>query len=212
VPRGCRLDDTLGASAECGCWTATEDEFFCEYLNPYGHACVDTAGCTPRETCAGAGGGCDTSRCDALPGGRYHDFVDELGDRRRVAGFSGGTFEDSICQAQYDATLLTIARTIVLSNCFNLEAPALGPETVELSLTRTFDDGARVDYVLPWFDATVPEATCSNCGSCPDGAFSLPTPTTVCLECGLLKQTGDSFVLTVLNEIEGEFEDTGLTP
>lgn len=210
-PSGCRL---VGGnpSVDCGCWSSTDEDFFCSYLHDYyGHVCVDTTGCAAAgsavgDTCASQSGGiCNTDRCEALPAGRYHAFMNELGGRRLSVGFPRGTFEDSICRGEYDQTLLTIARTVVLSSCFVTEEPALGPNQVSMKLRHVDSTtGALTETAIPRYDAADSTAECQTCGgSCANGAWRFVDNTTFCLECGLKKQTGDEFILTVLNEVTG---------
>ncbi|MBI5508685.1 MAG: hypothetical protein HY903_08020 [Deltaproteobacteria bacterium] len=210
TPRGCVLEPA-GPSAACGCWSSTDDSFFCTYLNGFGQPCSSTAGCggSPGDRCAAAPGGlCDTPRCEALPAVRYHGFMAELRRRRLAVGFSRGTYEDSICQNEYDQTLLTIARTVVLSSCFSLETPITDPDTVRLIVRPVGSTDA--DTLVPRYspDAADTGAVCHDCGLCAGGGWQLMDPKTICLQCGLKKQTGDEFLLTAITEMVG-FDDGG---
>ncbi len=195
--KGCRI--TAGqVSVDCGCWSSTSgttaDDFFCDYLaDGYAHPCPNASGCT-------------ADACEALPGGRYFAFLRELGSQRRAVGFPRGTFEDSICQPSYSQTLLDIARTVVLSTCFTLEEAVLDAAQVRLELRHTDSlTGQVTSRVLPRFDPTDPLADCNACSdaACQTGAWRLASPTEICLDCGLKKDTGDDFALTVLNEVVG---------
>lgn len=190
VPRGCTLTPT-GATTACGCWNINISAgWFCDYLNDFGHTC--TSNCNPR--------------CEALPGKRYHDFLLALKAERASQGIPGGTYADSICQQTYGETLLTIARTVVLSHCFSLNLEADTPEGIQLSLKRTQGVDAPVEIIVPRYQASGGGGeSCSQCADCPEGAWSLVNDTSVCLECGLQKQTGDVFVLSVINDLRGDF-------
>jgi hypothetical protein len=214
IPKGCRLTPE-GASDDCGCWSSTDQDFFCEYLNGYGHVCDASTGCRgtggPGDMCSSTGQTCDMTRCDALPGTRYFDFMRALRKERLDVGFSGGTFSDSICQPEYDQTLLTIARTVVLSDCFELEVPAADEGQINVNFKRIGIDGTTATTVLPRF-GTDADADCNDCGACSSGAWRLADTRTICLECGLRKQTGDSFTLSILNEVLGVDPTSGDTP
>lgn len=208
VPRGCYLTEQ-GSSEDCGCWSSSDGDFFCEYLNDYGHPCTDTGACLggfgqAGSMCSSGTGTCDTHRCEALPGSRYHGFISALGERRIEVGFPRGTYEDSICQNEYDETLLRIARTVVVSSCFSVEEGALGPEHVRLQATHTDQDsGVATERVIPRIDETDLAADCQSCAECSDGAWRYVDERTFCLECDLRKETGDIFSLTFVNEVIG---------
>jgi hypothetical protein len=246
-PTGCHLDISTGlASANCGCWQVGGPftDIFCRYLNeefdPVCETSCNPSPCTIKDDacplinvtapdgsveegigqCVSvAGEACDTTICDALPGKRYHDFLQEIGTRRATQGFEGGIFVDSICKADYGETLINIAKEVVLSQCFALDADEesqSGGELIELSVTREIDASKGPEsFQIPWLDATDPKATCSSCDECKvtdskgqprddfQGAFSYPDSRTICLVCQLEKQTGDGFSLTVFNDISG---------
>ncbi len=214
TPSGCLLTAS-GPSASCGCWSSSNDPFFCTLLNGYGHTCQDTVGCqTPQNGifpyCAPTpGASCSADRCAALPSTRYSQFLDVLGSQRSLGGFPSGTFEDSICQPDYDQTLINIARNIVIDPCFPLNAdePVLNPEYVQLIVRHTDPvSGEVTEIAIPRLDPSDPDADCQSCVDCPDGAWQLVTGggvDSICLECGLTKGTGDDFVLTIINEIIG---------
>ncbi len=190
-PSGCRLTAAGDPSVECGCWNESNDAAFCEYLNDFGHPCATVAGC-------------NVERCDALPSSRYYDFLNELRRRRVAVSFPGGTFADSICRDEYDETLLKIASTVVLSSCFVLQEPALGPDAVQLAIRATDGGGASQVRIIPRYDGSDNSADCQTCGgACEQGAWRYVDERTFCLECGLKKEVGQEFVLTVLNELEG---------
>lgn len=217
VARGCRIDETNKPSAACGCWSASDDSFFCELLNGYGQPCTDTVGCMGTETDPGdfckknSTGSCDTPRCEALPASRYTDFLQELKTARADVGFFGGVFEDSICQPDYHNTLVDIANKIVLSDCFSLEVPAMDVNNIRLILRHSNPDtGETTDAILPRYDESDPTAECRSCANdCPAGAWHYVDSKTICLACELKKETGDFFILTVLNETVGVEEDGG---
>ncbi|HSI04246.1 MAG: vWA domain-containing protein [Myxococcota bacterium] len=191
TPRGCRLTTAGEPSVDCGCWNESNDAAFCEYLNDFGHVCTALAGCTAE-------------RCDAMPSSRYYDFLRELRRRRLAVSFPGGTFADSICRDEYDETLLKIANTVVLSTCFVLQEPALGPDAVQVAIRSLDSAGATQDRIVPRFDSGDSSADCQTCGGeCAQGAWRYVDERTFCLECGLKKEVGQEFVLTVLNELEG---------
>lgn len=190
TPSGCHIDSASQPSANCGCWSSSPDDFFCAYLQqPYGAPCTDAATCDPR--------------CDAVSTGRYFDFLQELRRQRLTVSFPPGTFQDSICQPEYDQTLLNIARTVVLSNCFVVAEDALSVDSIRLLMRHQNDDGSIVDTEIPRIDETDPTATCQACGSCATGAWRYVDARTFCLDCGLKKGTADEFVLTVINEVVG---------
>ncbi|MEZ4271248.1 MAG: VWA domain-containing protein [Myxococcota bacterium] len=187
-PRGCWLTNQ-SASTNCGCWSSSNDDFFCTYLEDFGHSCSEKDRC-------------NLEACDALPAGRYHSFIKELRRRRLAAGFPGGTFEDSICLAEYDTTLLTIVRNVVLSECFELYEPPTDPALIQFSMTRVDGTtGQSVPVGVPRYDPTDTQAECQSCGDCSSGAWRLVNPTTICLECGLRKQTGDAFTIYALTDL-----------
>jgi hypothetical protein len=214
---GCYIAGNNQPSAACGCWSATDETYFCSYLQQrYGHPCAEAgqpplcfpAGNTLGTHCAStANGACDTPRCEALPGGRYVDFLNDLGAARREVGFPSGTYVDSICQPSYSTTLLNIARTVVLSTCFTLEQAVLDPTGVVLKLRHTDPNtGAVTERDLPRFDGVDPTADCDSCAdqACLGGAWQLTSDNKeICLTCGLKKDTGDDYTLTVLNEVVG---------
>lgn len=186
---GCFLQGG-SASTNCGCWDSDNNVFFCNYLSAnYNQVC------TSANTCP--------NRCQALPATRYEGFLRELRNRRSQAGFNPGTFSDSICQAEYDDTLLNIARSVVLSSCFEFNAPAVDVNTISFEITR----GNNL-ITVPRYDPAGNGAACTNCADCPDGAWRLTTPITstptrVCLDCNLVKQAGDLFTLSIINEVVG---------
>jgi len=211
--RGCRI--TGGQpSTTCGCWTSTDSDYFCGYLHDqFSHPCSEEGmtGCTVdpgngTHCKANPAGSCDTLRCEALPPKRYDEFIDLLGVARLDVGFPRGTFEDTICQPNYQNTLLSIARTVVLSSCFTLEEPVLDPKQVYMELRHTdLIDGTVTTRMLPRFDDTDTNADCNDCSDavCVDGAWRLENDKEICLACNLKKDTGDDFVLTILNEVIG---------
>ncbi|MBI3180470.1 MAG: hypothetical protein HYZ27_12465 [Deltaproteobacteria bacterium] len=206
VPRGCRLDVGAGAaSAACGCWTATDSDGYCTHLQRFGHPCPSTIDCASTTTCkaTAASATCDTTRCDALPGLRMHQFITDLRARRQAYGFSGGTYEDSICQPEYDQTLLTIARTVVLTSCFTLDQAALGSDWVRIVHRHTdATTGIVSERELPRYDPLDSNA-CQDCADCSTGAWAYVDAQNFCLECGLKKETGDEFLITVVNDVYG---------
>ncbi len=207
VPRGCRLDTVLSAaSADCGCWTATDSDGYCTHLQRFGHACPSTLDCTSTNTCKATltSATCDTTRCDALPGLRMHQLITDLRARRQQYGFSGGTYEDSICQPEYDQTLLTIARTVVLTSCFTLDEPALSAGWVRVVHRHTDTiTGAVSERELMRYDPLDPSAPCQDCANCDGRAWAYVDAQNFCLECGLKKETGDEFLITVVNDVYG---------
>jgi hypothetical protein len=235
---GCRITGSQ-PSDECGCWTSSDQDFFCRYLeSSFGHACGNDSvdGCTGRDescpcsspsycdsatnrcvpTCKStASASCDTLRCEAMPGKRYENFLEGLGERRIDVGFPRGTYADSICQPNYDETLLNIANTVVLSSCFTLEENVFDAKQVRLMLRHTDpSDGKVTQRRIPWWDASDSAADCNSCvdATCQTGAWKLNILSSgkqeICLHCDLKKDTGDDFQLTVLNEIVG-FDDGG---
>ena len=190
MPAGCRIAN--GApSADCACWSSAPVDFACTYPPGASHLCTTNAGCS-------------APKCEALAATRYHDFMNELRTERLGVGFSGGTYEDSICQPEYDQTLLSIAHTVVLSNCFDLESPIEFPDTIQLTLRHTNDvTGVTTDFEVPRCTnpADCGGNTCS--GALANGAWLLIDPKTICLECGLKKGAGDDFLLTALTEMVG---------
>jgi hypothetical protein len=192
-PSGCRIANSLPSSA-CACWSSSGDDFACTYPPGVPHPCEHASGCT-------------SPGCEALAAVRYHGFMNDLRQQRLSVGFSGGTYEDSICQEQYDRTLLNIARTVVLTNCFELESPIDFPDTIRLTLRQTDSTGGTVTEVeVP---RCVSPADCVACsGALAHGAWQLTDPKTICLQCGLKKGTGDDFLLTALTEMVG-FDDGG---
>jgi hypothetical protein len=215
VPKGCRVDTTANAaSADCGCWSSTRSTFFCELLHDLGHPCPTGNSCLATGTCnntflscsADGGTDCDTDRCEAMPALRYHAFIESLGDERVDVGFPRGTFEDSICQPDYDETLKEIARTVVLSSCFPLEEEVLNPDQVKMQVRHVDTDGEVSERLVPNM------ADCTGCtGECSNGAWRMQSSTEICLECDLKKEPGTNFVLTVVNEIVG-FDGGGGDP
>jgi hypothetical protein len=205
-PRGCRPGDGGLADTACGCWSYSNDPYFCTSLHEaYGQPCTDRGAC-PSETCpAAAGGACNTPRCSATPANRYTRFLDALAARRQAKGLSAGTFADSICQSDYHDALLAIAREVVLSSCFGLAVPASDPATVAVSLSRATDAGEPgPSQLLPRLDSQDPGAGCHSCGECPGGAWHVADPNTLCLDCGLAPRQGDDFKFSILQETSGD--------
>ncbi|HET6345752.1 MAG TPA: hypothetical protein VFH51_12525, partial [Myxococcota bacterium] len=201
-PRGCRLGDGGLADTACGCWSYSNNPYFCASLHDaHGQPCTDPGAC-PATTCpASAGGTCDTARCSATPANRYARFIDTLAERRRTKGLSAGTFADSICQSDYHDALLAIAREVVLSTCFNLAVPATDPASVAVGLSRATDAGEPgANQLLPRLDSQDPGAACHSCGECPGGAWHMTDPNTLCLDCGLTPREGDDFKISILQE------------
>jgi hypothetical protein len=121
--------------------------------------------------------------------------------------FPSGTFEDSICQPKYDDTLLQIARTVVLSDCFVVAEDALSADSVRLVIRHPDGTGKVSERDVPRYTADPRDTTadCSSCGgACSTGAWRYVDARTFCLECGLKKLVSDEFVLTVVNEVVGE--------
>jgi hypothetical protein len=119
-----------------------------------------------------------------------------------AVGFSPGIYEDSICQDDYYKTLLTIARTVVLSNCFSLEQAVPNPDAVTLAIRHTdATTGAYNDTLIPQLGTA--QAGCSVCDSCVSAAWQLMSDAkSVCL-CGPKKQTGEEYVLNTITEVTG---------
>ncbi|MFC1609953.1 vWA domain-containing protein, partial [Myxococcota bacterium] len=169
-PSGCRISSG-NLTVNCGCWSSTDEDFFCEYLHTnFNHVCPSVTGCSIPggpigDSCDSVGSGtCDTRRCEALPGKRYHDFILKLSGARVDVGFPRGTFEDSICQPEYDKTLEKIALSVVLDDCFALEDAIADPEQVRMILRATDDDGNVVEErEVQRFDPASPPAGCPVC-------------------------------------------------
>lgn len=213
-PKGCIRPTLAGQtlpSDNCGCWSSSGDDFFCELLSEYGHPCNHEGACITKDgdvwvNCPSTldPNVCDTPRCEALPSNIYYRFADELGKRRKNVGFTRGIHLDSICQDNYASTLETIARTVVLDEeCFDIEQAPLDFDKVKLVWKHTdFETGevTKLDVPMCTWDET---NQCTDCLEHPTGAWRYDEVRGICLACGLKKQTGDDFSLTMLNEIVG---------
>jgi hypothetical protein len=105
-PFGC-VRSLIGPSNDCGCLsTSTASDLWCEVTGEAGGRSI--AWPLPP-------GG-----CEAMPSGRYAEFLQLLSDRRRAAGESSDTLISSICRSSYDETMFNIVNSIILSNCFDL--------------------------------------------------------------------------------------------
>jgi hypothetical protein len=204
-PMGCYLTSS-GPTADCGCWSSINDNFYCTYLNGFGQPCASTGGCSGSTCPSASNHTCDTPRCQALPAARYDAALRSLRMQRLAVGFSAGIYEDSICQNEYDKTLLAIARNVVLSDCFSLDQPPIDPNAISLAIRQTNGTtGAVTDTPIMHLDPdpSNTSADCHDCGGCSAGAWQLMDSETICLQCGLKKHTGDEYVLHVLNEVIG---------
>ena len=118
-PMGCIIGSGGGVNTSCGCWTYSNDNYFCSSLNSFDQQACTTCDNCSETTCPGpAGGSCDTTRCSATPSKRSYDFITLLAQKRQAAGLTTGTYMDSICQSNYQQSLLAIATTVVRPTCF----------------------------------------------------------------------------------------------
>lgn len=198
--RGCRIGLT-GPSTACGCWSYSTDPYFCSILSEsFGQPCQTTGSCD-LATCpsSSTAANCDTPRCSATAATRYTRFIDELGQRRVKAGVTQGTYADSVCQADYHEAMLSIAKSVVLSDCFTLGTAATSASDIQMKLSRPGEPTRVVKRV----DANDATAACKTCGDCPTGAWRYVNAQTICLDCGLSKNTGDNYDISAVSQVVG---------
>jgi hypothetical protein len=203
-PAGCNVGADGQADTACGCWYYAADAWFCNDLNvSFAQACSQIGVCS-AENCPSnlSTGVCDTPRCKTTAPHRYMAFLDKLAQRRQAVGHPAGTFVDTICQSDYRTALLSVAHSVVVSNCFTL-TPGVPTDTLSLTLSHQLPDGTySPSGVVQRFDPSAGVGTCQSCGNCQNDAWQLVTGANgvkqMCLACGLQALPGDNFKVSQL--------------
>ena len=206
TPRGCTVDPQGQPSDACGCWEYdTHDAYFCASIHQdYNQPCSSSGTCLG--TCPGTDNTavCDTPLCPATPARRYTDFLASMEKARAAASFGTGTIANSICQAEYGTTLISIADHVVQSPCFTLATAPSSPDELGMQLQRLGSDGVTYGAVqnVPHMDPSDPGADCSTCtGKCQSGAWQYTAATqSMCLTCGMQKEYGDKYTISELTQ------------
>ncbi len=203
TPLGCNVGTDGAPDSRCGCWLYAPDAWFCNDLTQTtAQPCSIPAACASTGTCSSTGSSCDRALCGTTAPHRYLSFLTELAARRRALGLAAGTYVDSICQADYRATLIAAARAVVLNNCFAL---ALTANRVALGLrvAHLLADGSRsASTLLQRYGLEDPFASCRSCSDCNQQAWQLVAgddgTAQICLACGTAAQAGDLFEISTL--------------
>ena len=122
--------------------------------------------------------------CEAMPGGRYVQFLENLASARNAVGSRTDTLIDSICQGKYDQTLTNIVNNVILTNCFNLAVVPTNMQNVHVKLNhKTLEQVELNSAKIGWSYITGSQE--------------------ICLEGGLSKNQGDVFEIQTLTNTEG---------
>lgn len=167
---GC-FSRTTGPSANCGCLAGSPFDVLCSVTRRNGQ--------TDQRIPVGAGGTA-SGGCQALPSGRYAQFLEELALRRQDALLASDVLVDSICQNRYDQTLSNIVNNVILSNCFGTREP---PAQASDVLVRY--NGAELNNVAV--------------GSSEPGWSWVEGRAEICLEGGLSKSINDRVEILLLS-------------
>lgn len=167
----------VGPSAACGCLSDAVP-FYCNVTSILGQGDIAYPNTASAGVC-GVAGGSSSPGCEAMPGNRYMQFLEDLAGRRTAAGVSRDTLVDSICRNRYDQTMDAIVNNVILTSCFDLgEVPASSSD-LQVKL-----NGKTLANVSP--NSTTP-------------GWSLASGSTqICLEGGLKKNIGDNFEIFLL--------------
>ena len=184
------VSDTAPPSINCGCWSAsavlttgqgTLPNFYCALTGVTGarRSNAFPAHNTANECSAAAVNTPPQPGCNAMPGGRYVDFLQKLAAQRKQAGVRSDTLADSICKTKYDTTMFDIVNNVILSSCFELNQVPASPDRIHVT-----HNGVVVANVAV--------------GSATPGWSYVAGSQEICLEGGLHKNLGDQFDIFVL--------------
>ncbi|MEL6544179.1 MAG: vWA domain-containing protein [Myxococcota bacterium] len=166
---GC-FNRTTGPSADCGCLANSPLDAYCYVTERNGQN---------RARLPVGSGGSFSGGCSAMPGGRYAQFLSELGSRRLAALQQESVLVDSICRDRYDETLEKIVVEVILSSCFGLGGIP----------------GSVSDLLVTYNGSTLPNVE-------PDGAAPgwswIEGSSEICLEGGLSKSVNDRVEIVLL--------------
>ncbi|OGQ92094.1 MAG: hypothetical protein A2289_24135 [Deltaproteobacteria bacterium RIFOXYA12_FULL_58_15] len=197
-----------GSPTSCGCLaTAPGENVFCELTESIGQGAVPSPQVATEPI--------PLFGCEAMPGGRYVDFLEALASRRAAAGESRDTLIDSICKSSYDTTMFNIVNTVVLTNCFDLgQSPGNTADDVRNLHVSLNDETVRHigldcgDYTelhpcqaadCLW-DATAAGGEGACVGSEEPGWSWRIGSSKICLENNLVKEIGDRFEIVMVTK------------
>ncbi len=180
VEAGC-FRSVTGPSANCGCLATRTSNLFCEItgmsnlidVRSGDHSLAATETCTGQPISIQDG-------CQAMPSGRYMQFLSALAVRREQAGFPSDVLVDTICKADYQDTLFNIVNNVILSSCFDVGDVAVSGENIQVRLNGE---------IVPQVEAN----------SQFEGWSLSPSATQICLEGGLQKSYNDRFEIYVVD-------------
>ncbi|MEO1171810.1 MAG: hypothetical protein AAFX94_07120, partial [Myxococcota bacterium] len=177
--QGC-FNRITGPSNDCGCLSGSGNQLNCSVTARNGQSAVPQG----VETNGRFG-------CEALPSGRYAEFLERLATRRVEASRASDVLIDSICNSSYNQTLSDIVNNVILSNCFGLgQVPVL----------ETDEDGMPVESITDRLQVTLNGALLPNVAPEADevGWSWIEGSDEVCLEGGLTKSINDEVEILVL--------------
>jgi hypothetical protein len=189
LPRACY--QAGDPSSACGCLSTSGEPFFCELTRLIGQQGLDAGGQRSPAAHTCPSGSTDPvcymcgefnpplGGCEALPGSRYHAFLNDLANRRIAASVRPDILVDSICKSRYEDTLLNIVNNVILSNCFDLGQIPTTADDIQVSL-----NGKVLERQEP--------------GSTLRGWSWVPGTSQVCLQGGLRKALEDKFEIFFL--------------
>ncbi|MEM6531475.1 MAG: vWA domain-containing protein [Myxococcota bacterium] len=177
--QGC-FNRITGPSEECGCLSGSGNELNCLVTERNGQSGMRMGVATN-----GVFG------CEALPSGRYAEFLQRLSTRRIEASRASDVLIDSICNSSYNETLSDIVNNVILSNCF-----ALG----QIPMLVTDDEGMPTESISDRLRVTINGALLPNVApEAEDAGWSWREGSDeVCLEGGLSKSINDEVEILVL--------------
>lgn len=207
--RGCNIAADGNATDNCGCWSQSNVEWFCQDLaQPMGAACTaleDSSNQVCANSTCAVNGVCGPQTCEATPARRYVDFINTLSRARTQKGYSGGVSADSICQNDYHSALVTLANSVVLGDCFNLPAAPVSTDDIRVTVSHQQADGTYAPATLiPRYDTQGSAGSCTTCGGdCAQGAWELQNNRSICLTCGIQQQLKDKYTFSVVSSVTG---------
>jgi hypothetical protein len=188
-PGACTASE-LGASALCGCWSASlaqpvSSDFYCSLTQTLHQGSTPSPQQSQSNNCSQLGANSGSSAplpgCTSMPSGRYVAFLEALAAQRTAAMARPDTLATSICQPTYQDTMNAIVNSIVLTSCFALQEV---PPDANAIVVR--QNGKLVPRV-PVGSQDLP------------GWSMLPGAQEICLEGGLKKSLGDSFSIFIVD-------------